>query len=55
VNGETGDVLSAVGNPGFVDQYQVTFRVPPDIGSGAAAIQVRAAWIAGGQASIQVQ
>jgi hypothetical protein len=55
VNGEPAEVLSAVGNPGTTDQYQVTFRVPPDTGPGAAAIQLSAAWITGGQASIQVQ
>ena len=55
VNGKSAEVLAAVGYPGSVDGYQVNFRVPPDTTKGSAAIQVSAAWIAGGPVSIQVQ
>jgi uncharacterized protein (TIGR03437 family) len=55
VNGKSAEVLGAVGYPGAVDGYQVNFRVPADIAKGSAAIQVSAAWIAGGPVSIQVQ
>ena len=55
VNGESAEVLGAVGYPGTSDNYQVNFRVPPDIGLGSAMIQVSAAWIPGTPVSIQVK
>lgn len=47
VNGETAEVLAAVGYPGAVDGYQVNFQVPADAAKGVASVQVTAAWIAG--------
>lgn len=55
VNGKSADVLAAVGYPGAVDGYQVNFRVPSDISSGAATIQISAAWIPGAPVSISVK
>jgi uncharacterized protein (TIGR03437 family) len=55
VNGESAEVLAAVGYPGSVDGYQVNFRVPPDISPGAATIQITAAWIPGAPVSITVK
>ena len=37
-----------------LDGYQVNFRVPPDAATGAATIQVVAAWIAGTPVSVSV-
>ena len=55
VNGNSAEVLAAVGFPGTVDGYQVNFRVPLDTVKGTATIQVSAAWIAGPAVSIPVQ
>jgi uncharacterized protein (TIGR03437 family) len=55
VNGETAQVLGAVGYPGATDGYQVNFRVPSDTQKGSATVQVSAAWIAGTPATFQVQ
>ena len=55
VNGESADILGAVGYPAAVDGYQVNFRVPPDTVKGVATIQVRAAWVASAPATITVQ
>ncbi len=55
VNGKVAEVLAATGYPGATDGYQVNFRVPPDIATGTATIQVSAAWIAGPAVSIPVQ
>jgi uncharacterized protein (TIGR03437 family) len=55
VNGESAEVLGAVGYPGAVDGYQVNVRVPPDIAHGTASIQVSAAWIAGPAVQIAVK
>lgn len=55
VNGKSAEVLTAAGYPGAIDGYQVNFRVPPDTGSGAAAIQISAAWILGAPVSISVK
>jgi len=55
VNGNSAEVLGAVGYPGSVDGYQVNFRVPPDTPKGTASIQVTAAWIAAPPVSIAVQ
>jgi uncharacterized protein (TIGR03437 family) len=54
VNGEAAQVLAAVGYPGAVDGYQVNFQMPLDAVSGAAVIQLSAAWIAGTPANIPV-
>jgi hypothetical protein len=55
VNGKAGDFLYAGGYPGTADNYQVNFRVPADTAPGTAALQLRAAWIAGGQVKIAIQ
>jgi uncharacterized protein (TIGR03437 family) len=55
VNGRSAEVLGAVGYPGAVNGYQVNFRLPPDTASGAATIQLSAAWIAGSAVTIAVQ
>ena len=55
VNGETVEMLGAVGYPGTLDSYQVNFRVPPDTVKGTATVQVSVAWIAGAPANITVQ
>ncbi len=55
VNGKAAEILSAVGYPGAVDAYQVNFRVPSDVASGAATIQITTAWIPGAPVNIPVQ
>jgi uncharacterized protein (TIGR03437 family) len=55
VNGNSAEVLGAVGFPGSVEGYQVNFRVPQDATKGVATIQVSAAWIAGTAVGIAVQ
>jgi uncharacterized protein (TIGR03437 family) len=55
VNGESAEVLGAVGYPGTSDNYQVNFRVPTDIGPGSAMIQISAAWIPSAQVTIPVE
>ena len=55
VNGQSAEVLAAVGFPGSTDGYQVNFRIPPDTAKGPAAIQVSAAWIPGSPVNIQIQ
>jgi hypothetical protein len=55
VNGETAEVLAAVGYPGAVDGYQVNFQVPGDAAKGVASVQVAAAWIAGPAVNITIQ
>ncbi len=55
VNGNSAEVLGAVGYPGAVDGYQVNFRVPPDTAKGVAAIQISAAWLASTAVNITVQ
>jgi hypothetical protein len=49
------EVLDKVGYPGAVDEYQVNFRVPPDMAKGSAAIQVSATWISEAPVSVLVQ
>jgi uncharacterized protein (TIGR03437 family) len=55
VNGNSAEVLGAVGFPGSLEGYQVNFRVPQDAAKGVATIQVSAAWIAGTAVGIAVQ
>ena len=55
VNGEPAEVLTAVGSPGTVDEYQVNFRLPSDTAKGIATIQVSAAWISSASVKIPVQ
>jgi len=55
VNGESAEVLAAVGFAGASDGYQVNFQVPPGTAKGTATIQVSAAWIPGNTVSIPIQ
>ena len=55
VNGESAEVLGAVGYPGSVDGYQVNFRLPSNTGKGTVSLQLTAAWIPGAPVSIPVQ
>ncbi len=55
VNGESAEVVVAVGYPGSADTYRVDFRVPPDVKPGSATIQISAAWIPGAPANIEVK
>jgi uncharacterized protein (TIGR03437 family) len=54
-NGVSAEILGAVGYPDGVSGYQVNFRLPSDSGTGAVAIQLSAAWLAGPPVSIAVQ
>jgi hypothetical protein len=54
VNGQSAEVISAVGVPGALKGYQVSFRVPPETPQGPVTIQVNAAWIAGAPVTIAV-
>jgi uncharacterized protein (TIGR03437 family) len=55
VNGKPGDVHYCGGYPGAIDRYQVNFRVPEGVASGSASVQLTAAWIEGGAASIRIE
>ena len=55
VNSQSANVVNAVGWPGLVDTYRIDFRVPDGTASGAATVQVGAAWIAGPAVSIPIQ
>jgi uncharacterized protein (TIGR03437 family) len=55
VNGQPAEVLGAVGYPGAVDGYPVSFRMPPDTAKGEAAIQVSAAWVPSTAVAIAIQ
>jgi uncharacterized protein (TIGR03437 family) len=55
VNGQSAEVLGAVGYPGSTEGYQVNFRVPPDTAKGLASLQVTSAWISGQAVNISIQ
>jgi uncharacterized protein (TIGR03437 family) len=55
VNAQAAQVVSAVGWPGLVDTYSVSFQVPDGTVSGTAAVQLSAAWIPGPAVNIPVQ
>jgi uncharacterized protein (TIGR03437 family) len=52
VNGINAQILSAVGVPGTVDAYQVTFKMPSGVPPGFVPLQLTAAWIASPPVSI---
>ena len=54
VNGSPAEVISAIGYPGSVDEYQVNFRLPSDISKGTVSIQLSAAWISSAPVNIAV-
>jgi hypothetical protein len=55
VNGTAGEVLFSGGYPNTVDNFQVNFRMPGDVASGSASIQLSAAWVVGTEVKIPVQ
>lgn len=55
VNGNAGEVLYAGGYPNTVDYYQVNFRMPSDVVSGLASVQLSAAWVVGAEVKLPVQ
>ena len=55
VNGESAEVIAAVGYPGSVGGYQVNFRVPSGMPPGMATLQVITAWIPSSAVSIAIQ
>jgi uncharacterized protein (TIGR03437 family) len=55
VNGLDAPVLYAGGYPNTADWYQVNFRVPAGVPSGAANLQIVAAWIPGPAVNVMVR
>ena len=55
VNGNPAEVLYAGGYPGAVDRYQVNFRVPEGIASGAATIRLTSGFIPGSEVTLPIQ
>ena len=55
VNGQSADIINAIGWPGLVSEYRVDFRVPNGTASGLMAVQLSAAWIQGPAVSIPIQ
>lgn len=55
VNGQSADIINAIGWPGLVRKYRVDFRVPYGTASGLAAVQLSAAWIQGPAVNIPMQ
>jgi len=55
VNGQSAEVVNAIGWPGQVDTFRVDFRMPNSAVTGMAAIQLTAAWITGAAMGIPVQ
>ena len=55
VNGQSAEVVNAIGWPGQVDTFRVDFRMPNSAVTGTAAIQLTAAWITGAAVGIPVQ
>jgi hypothetical protein len=52
VNGMNADILHAVGVPGTVGAYHVTFKMPAGVPPGLVPLQLTAAWIASPPVSI---
>ena len=55
VNGQSADVVNAIGWPGQVDTFRVDFRMPDGAAAGTASIQLTAAWIHGAAVGLPVQ
>ncbi len=55
VNGNAAQVVSASGDPGAVDRYQVQFQLPGNVGPGPAMVRLTAAWIPGPAVVIAVK
>ena len=54
VNGRPAQVVNGVGWPGLVNTYRVDFLVPDGTASGAASVQLSAAWVAGPAVQVHV-
>ena len=54
VNGQSAEVISAVGSPGAVATYEVKFQMPPGTARGIATVQVTSAWILGTSVRVPV-
>jgi hypothetical protein len=55
INGKNSEVLYSGGYPNTADTFQVNFRVPSDVLSGLASVQISAAWVVGGEVKLPVQ
>jgi uncharacterized protein (TIGR03437 family) len=55
VNGKDVSSINKIGWPGETDVYRVDFQLPSDVSSGAATIQLTAAWIPGPTVTIAVK
>jgi hypothetical protein len=55
VNGQSADVINAIGWPGTSDTYRLDFQIPSGIAAGNAAIRITAAWISGPAFQIPVR
>lgn len=55
VNGKAGELLYSGGYPNTVDDFQINFRMPGDVASGLASVQLSAAWVVGAEVKIPVQ
>jgi uncharacterized protein (TIGR03437 family) len=55
VNGQSVEVINAIGWPGLVNTYRVDFRVPADAAAGSIGVQLSAAWITGSAVRVPVQ
>ena len=55
INGIDSRVINKIGWPGTTGVYRVDFRVPNATVSGAARMQLSAAWIAGPEAQFPVR
>jgi uncharacterized protein (TIGR03437 family) len=51
-NGQSAEVLGAVGYAGAVDGYQVNLRFPAGIAAGTASLNLTAAWVPGSAVTI---
>jgi len=55
INGKSSEVLYSGGYPNTMDNFQVNFRLPSDVISGLASVQISAAWVVGGEVKLPVQ
>jgi uncharacterized protein (TIGR03437 family) len=55
VNGQSAEVVNAIGWPGYVGVYRVDFQLPDTAATGTVSIQLSAAWIPGPTVSIPIQ
>ncbi|MCL4785121.1 MAG: hypothetical protein KJZ70_19005, partial [Bryobacterales bacterium] len=55
INEKAVPAITKIGWPGETDVYRVDFQVPSDAASGAATIQLTAAWIPGPAVTIPIK